>query len=525
MPAKTMKRKTAGAARSKPRVSRAQGTFPKTRKKQQKGAYVPTYNNPGIFGRVGRAAGGIIGGHFGGRPGAEIGQRIGGLAHYIGRLFGSGDYRIGAPPAVNSLFQNGGAAPYPFQRDLSFGEKAVVIKHREYLGDVITSDRVGAFNVQNYQVNPGLASTFPWLSEIAPAFQLYKWRGMVVEFKSKSADALNSVNTALGSVILATDYNAATFTQQFTNKTEMLNYEGAIDCKPSDNMAMGIECDPKRLPLSELYVRTGDIGGGNIQNYDMCSFAIATTGFQGQSVNIGELWICYDVILMTPAQLPPGGILPVAHYQLTSPIENSGTATNTLLGNCNGLAGNQIKVFDKLDLCFGYTTASPPTGGISYIGVKDRSRVVAGMILEFRWLTRGASTPSLGCPQLIDPFPGPIKGTAVSPYTNTGTQPIAFKDWGNEWGSIGSPADTPASQSQSSSVFYVVVLNPAVLFTQNNAPQPLTWSNQNNEDTSNWTVIAALGNSNLGGALSTVPAGPLTAATLSVSLYGFPFRS
>ena len=385
MPPKT--RRVRKTTERKPRVSRSQGTFPRTRRNKQQGAYAPTqytYSKPGPWGRYGRAIGGAVGHTMAGPLGGMAGRAVGGLAHYVGRIFGSGDYRIGAPPAVNSLFR--GSAQYPYQADMSFGEKSIVIKHREYLGDVITSSAAGTFNVQNYAVNPGLAGTFPWLAEVAPSFQLYKWRGMVVEFKSRSADALNSVNTALGSVILATDYNAATFSQQFNNKTEMLNYEGAVDCKPSDNMIMGIECDPKRLPLSELYVRTGDVEG-NIQNYDMCSFAIATTGFQGTNVNVGELWITYDIVLMKPAMLPAGATLPGAAYQLNvASIVNPGSSTLTQSSWGSLQPADQKLIYDRLGLVFGCNINTFE----QFIGVKDTSVLQDGMILELKLRCIGA---------------------------------------------------------------------------------------------------------------------------------------
>lgn len=54
-----------------------------------------------------------------------------------------------------------------------------------------------------------------------------------------SADALNSVNTALGQVIMATDYNAAN--PPFGQKSEMENYEFGQSCKPSESQIHPIE--------------------------------------------------------------------------------------------------------------------------------------------------------------------------------------------------------------------------------------------------------------------------------------------
>ncbi len=40
----------------------------------------------------------------------------------------------------------------------------VMISHREYLGDVISSATIGAYSGTSYYINPGNVSTFPWLS-------------------------------------------------------------------------------------------------------------------------------------------------------------------------------------------------------------------------------------------------------------------------------------------------------------------------------------------------------------------------
>lgn len=489
MPPKTRARKTTKAR--KPRVTRSQGTFPRTKKKKQHGAYEPTYSNPGIWGRAGRAVGGMIGSHLGGRPGAAAGQAIGGLAHYIGRIFGSGDYRVGAPPAMNSLFE--GASAYPYQPNLTFGEKSIIIKHSEYLGDVITSPVAGGFFVQNFAVNPGISGTFPWLSEIAPSFQLYKWRGMIVEFRSRSADALNSVNTALGSVILATDYNAATFSQMFNSKTEMLNYEGAIDCKPSDNMVMGVECDPKRLPLSELYVRTGDVAG-NIQNYDMCSFAIATTGFQGTNVNVGELWITYDVILMKPAMLPAGATIPAAAFQL-APGSIVNPASTTLTGSSWGgiRPANQIEIFNRLGIVFGYNDATK----VQLVGVRDPSVLTDNMILQFRLIYKGSVTANLGCLNQVN-----VPGTEHQPYDGAGA--LTFPDYPLH--SIGIPSLGTASQNDgtmlSSVIRKITKVSDLPVYSSANI-----WNVPADTNVTNFKIIHALGTTGVPSATTSVPTG------------------
>jgi len=173
-----------------------------------------------------------------------------------------------------------------------------MVSFREYLGDVITSATAGAFQARVYPINPGMEQTFPWLAQIANNWQQYKIMGMCFEFRSMSADALNSVNTALGTVVMATNYDA--LSEPFFSKGEMENSAYAQSIKPSDSCVHMIECDTSTLPLDELYLRSSNAVTGDKRMFDLGFFQIATTGFQGTSVNCGELWVTYQVMLLKP---------------------------------------------------------------------------------------------------------------------------------------------------------------------------------------------------------------------------------
>jgi len=312
-----------------------------------------SYDKPGPFGRAGRFLGGLGGGLAGGALGAALhaaamadplvgpvaqaailggagakkfavgggaaagkalGSKLGSYAHYIGKIFGSGDY-VTASDGVraNSLVS----------RDLSGhqapqfgGSREVRIRHREYLGDILTSATAGAFNIQQFPVNPGLAKSFPWLSQVCGAtFQQYRLNGMVFEFRSMSSDALNSTNTALGSVVMATDYDSKD--APFTTKQQMENTMFGVSCKPSSCMIHAIECARSQTSVSELYIRAYDVpSGADVRLYDMGNFYIATQGGQAANVNLGELWVSYDVTLLKEIEQVPGYLNSALHYNL-----------------------------------------------------------------------------------------------------------------------------------------------------------------------------------------------------------------
>lgn len=229
------------------------------------------------------------------KSGWDWGKIIGDVSSGIGTavklgsaIMGMGDYEVKS----NVLLDRGNPASVVNPA----GPGACTIRHKEYIGDIITG-AAGTFNLQSFPVNPAMEVTFPWLSQIAANFEQYRIEGMLFEYRTMSSDALNSTNTALGQVIMATDYNAAN--PPFSQKSEMENYEFGASCKPSVGMVHPIECARLQTSVSELYTRSLALPTGqDIRLYDLGNFEIATNGFQASNVNIGELWVTYQVTFL-----------------------------------------------------------------------------------------------------------------------------------------------------------------------------------------------------------------------------------
>lgn len=233
---------------------------------------------------------------IGRKIGKEIGSALGtGAGFLYNHFFGRGEYGV----QNNSLLRANPGNPDMPQIINSVAAQAarnggVLFRKSEYLGDVI-SGSANTFDLNHYHVNPGLSDTFPWLSQCAQNFQQYEIIGMYFEYRSMSADALNSTNTALGQIILGCDYNAGN--DDFASKNEMENYENSISVKPSQSVRYFLECNPQVTPVTKLYTRSGDVPADqDIRLYDLGKFQIATNGLQASNVNLGELWICYEVI-------------------------------------------------------------------------------------------------------------------------------------------------------------------------------------------------------------------------------------
>lgn len=248
------------------------------------------------------------------------------LGNKIGTLFGLGAYDV----RKNSLILNEGSSP-PAMHNRS-GD--TIIRHREFITDLVSSASPNTFKIQSHYINPGLQGTFPWLSDIASAFEEYELLGAVFEFKTTSSDALSSTNTALGTIIMATNYNAAA--DPFSTKLAMENTQYSNSCKPSESMIHPVECDPYFNPMMSQYIRSGAVPSNQDQKtYDLGQFQIASTGFQGTSVVYGELWVSYEVALRKPIYGPQlGGLIASDHYYMT------GCAGATPLGTARTLRAN-----------------------------------------------------------------------------------------------------------------------------------------------------------------------------------------
>jgi hypothetical protein len=236
-------------------------------------------------------------------------------------------------------------------------------------------------------VNPGLSSTFPYLSAIAQNFQEYKFKGLVFEFKSTSADALNSTNTALGQIMLVAQYRADASVPQ--NKPQFLNEMWAVDTKPSENICLPIECSPVENPLAIQYIRSQGLNPNQDQKlYDLCSVTLAGSGSQAVAV-VGELWCTYEVELYKPVV---------------------STSTNDFAGNAVHLTGSTpttTSVFGS------YTVRYNNLGLVFTNGTNGTITFPAGNIGSMYFIVYNVNAATTSIPAIV-----PTGGTIQPNYQN-----------------------------------------------------------------------------------------------------------
>lgn len=226
-------------------------------------------------------------------PAALLGEKLGGyLGQRLGSYMGWGSYAV----KMNSLAVPEGNSPAQMHGD----GRTTRICHREYICDIISSSTAGAFKLQSFQLQPGSNLVFPWLSSVALSYQKYKLHGAIVEFKSGSGDAITGTNTALGEVIISTNYNCAD--SNFVNRMQMENTQYCSSSKPSVSHVHIIECDPALQAQENLYINPNVVppAGLSINDINFANVQVATVGCQGVSVNLGSLYITYDIELIQP---------------------------------------------------------------------------------------------------------------------------------------------------------------------------------------------------------------------------------
>jgi len=287
------------------------------------------------------------------------------------------------------------------------------IQHKELIASIVGTTAFSILPANTFALNPGLATSFPWLSTQAAGWEQYKFHKLKFCFLTRTSTATP------GSCMLIPDYDAADsapLTEQIASA-----YRDVVEEAPWIP-EFCLSLDPKSMmePGNRKFIRTGPLASNlDVKTYDSGVVYIATT--DGTAVNWGKLWVEYDVEFFIP-QLPPAGSV-VAQTQVstgasvnvsaifgTSPVYLYGAqnlfsvSANTLVFN---LPGDYLVVFDNIGATpfsvpafsgtfaaansfFGGTTSS--SGSTSWSGAWSFQISAAGQYVNFTTAGGGAGT-------------------------------------------------------------------------------------------------------------------------------------
>lgn len=350
---------------SKPRttVTTVKKVTPKAGRKAVVKKTTTTVNGSGAY---------FIGGHIG--YDSEKGWVGGAKAYYTDQeVTGHGAYKL----RKNSLMLNMGQDP---PRIVNIPDGPTIIRHREALGDLLSPGVTGPtpFSLESEIINPGNQSLFPWLSQIAPAYQSYQFLGLAMELKTLSSDYAQ--NMALGSIFMATNYNVGTDAP--TTKAELENMEYSTSSKPSCSLIHFVECDPDQtINNGHLFIApNGNYGTVNTTTdprfYDLGTIHFGSQGIPIGGASICERWVTYEVALFKPT-IPP--IMPEPALQSWWIGEFTGVSNNMPLGNAYVGNGDQGRVNPGFSVNLGAQQIGlPSVPGFGWLMLYDAQSTTSG---------------------------------------------------------------------------------------------------------------------------------------------------
>jgi hypothetical protein len=206
------------------------------------------------------------------------------------------------PAAINEFFKNTPAAMSSTKYN---GFEGVRIKHREVIGTVLGRS---TYTLTTYPINPGVATTFPWLHIPAKAYQSYVFHKFHVEY-------FNSCPTSTSGFLA--------FSPQYDPDLEppasfeaALSFDDAIASSPWQPTVM--RSSYKNLTKRKTYLVSTDSAPNRLE--DVMALHMILNGQTNDEAAIGWIAVNYEVTLYSPV---------VNESESATDLEESGDASTT----------------------------------------------------------------------------------------------------------------------------------------------------------------------------------------------------
>jgi hypothetical protein len=174
--------------------------------------------------------------------------------------------------------------------------RSITVQNDEFIGAVTVANQPN-FNNTAYAINPGQATTFPWLSLQAKQWEKYQFKMLEFYFKREVSEFATAGSA--GKVIMSVDFDAADSPPG--TKQQMEDTIPHVDGMPCENITMRLP--PAQMhPMNSIskYVRPGGLpGNSDIKTYDVGNLNVATQGIT-QNVEVGELRVRYICVFSVP---------------------------------------------------------------------------------------------------------------------------------------------------------------------------------------------------------------------------------
>lgn len=215
----------------------------------------------------------------------------------------NGVERLLNPPVQSQVVLTKKAEPL-VQYSQSKGRTTCRVKHREFIQDIggVAST---AYNVWfSPRVNPGSGSLFPWLADIADRFEKYRFNSLSLQYRSLVG------TSSAGKVTLSFDLDALDGPPK--TKLEQSMCKNLVEGPVWSNFQLDVNKKDLDNEPAERYVAAAinaslTVPGTDQKTYDVGRLFIATSGVGNVPIISGEIWVEYDVELITPTSPPASG--------------------------------------------------------------------------------------------------------------------------------------------------------------------------------------------------------------------------
>jgi hypothetical protein len=262
-----------------------------------------------------------------------------------------GMMKKGNPSSKQSVMRPQASVASAYATPLSSGKAQIFrssvdscrIVHRELIASV-TSASTSVFTVNNsFSINPGLFSTFPWLSVEAQGWEKYRFNSL--RFCSYTRTGSNTA----GSILLVPDYDAADNAP--SSEVIASSYFGTEEDAPWKDICCIL--DKNRLSR-ELYLRNAPLSAKlDIKTYDVGNFYVCTVD-ASSSASWSKIWVEYDITLINP-QLPPGGGYLAGTYSTTNSTAAAIFTSAVATGNFGFSASSNVLTITGLGVGVEYS--------------------------------------------------------------------------------------------------------------------------------------------------------------------------
>jgi len=168
-----------------------------------------------------------------------------------------------------------------------------LIAHREYIQDITANTgNPSTFQATQFVLNPGQVATFPWLSNVAKNFESYRFRKLKFCYETEAPSSLG------GSLVQSVDYDATDAAP--LTKQQAMAYRNAVRSAPWEPCCH-TSAREDMAKQKTYFVRPGaQPPNTDVKMYDTGNLFVCTQNVTTASAVCGELYVEYEVELLTP---------------------------------------------------------------------------------------------------------------------------------------------------------------------------------------------------------------------------------